>query len=66
MADLPSVHLGENSPEGVAFKLFSMLRKSDDEERKKDLDIYAECLVAVKNPGHRLSSTPTTPPKVWR
>ncbi len=57
MADAPVVHIGENSAEGVAFKLLLLVRTHDKEhrdDRKSILDTYAECLLAVKNPGARL------------
>ncbi len=52
MADTPVVHIGENSPEQVAYRLMidvanveGYLNKMD---RKKILDTYAECLDAVR------------------
>ena len=35
-----------------------MLRKADENERKKVLDVYADCLEAVKNPAQRLIASP--------
>ena len=57
------VHIGENSPEHVAYQLFrhvaaaegvalGQLRK-DAISRKWILDIYSECLHAVRNPNLR-------------
>jgi hypothetical protein len=47
MADQPVVHIGENSPEAIAYKLFHLLESADETNRKKALDIYAECLKLV-------------------
>jgi hypothetical protein len=64
MADAPVVYIGENSPERVAYLLFSMIanvekrtdsRDSDGDwktmDRKWILDTYTECIKAVR--GHR-------------
>ena len=64
MADVPVVHIGENSPEQVAYKLLIhvaaaegyMLRSGPSADGNKPsrqyiLDTYTECLVAVR--GHR-------------
>lgn len=58
MADEAVVHIGENSPEQVAYKLMIDLRSIENRypehqqaDRKWLLDTYAECLEAVK--GHR-------------
>ena len=56
MADAPVVHMGENSPEEVAYKLLSRVmtfekRDNTNLNRKDFLDAYAECLFAVR--GHR-------------
>ena len=61
MADAPVVHIGENSPEYVAYKLMVNIAATEgfhirlgpmaDREqptRKWILDTYAECLEAVK------------------
>lgn len=65
MADQATVHLGENSPEQVAFKLLELvaltegqLIKSSREngnkaDRKWILDTYAECILAVRSPHGR-------------
>jgi hypothetical protein len=37
-----SINDGSDSQEAVAFKLFYLLRKADDEDRKKALDAFAE------------------------
>jgi hypothetical protein len=50
MADAPVVHIGENSPEYVAFRLMSMIRGLEDHKpptRAAVLDLYAECREAV-------------------
>jgi hypothetical protein len=61
MADAtPVVHIGENSPEHVAYKLlssvafaegksvFGLFASKDPADRKWILDSYAECLEATK------------------
>lgn len=61
MADQTVVHMGENSPEHVAYTLFEhvarvegmVLVKGGVADRKWILDTYSECLIAVKNPGAR-------------
>jgi hypothetical protein len=61
VAEAAEVHLGENSPEGVAFKLLYEIAEAEgmqmrhaDGSKKPDrqwiLDIYAECIMAVKAP----------------
>ena len=53
MADAPEVHIGENSPYQVAYKLtreiFSLVEDKALSEitRKEYLDTYAQCLDAV-------------------
>jgi hypothetical protein len=60
----PVVHIGENSPEQIAYKLFDHIVRVERQDlypdrgeqgatRKWILDTYAECLLAVKAPGHR-------------
>jgi hypothetical protein len=53
MADDTVVHIGENSPEKVAFDLMVAVLNAERAERSRKtmLDTYAECLWAVK--GHR-------------
>lgn len=66
MADQTVVHLGENSPEHVAYVLFEqvaqvegkVLVKNGGPDRKWILDTYAECLLAVKNPLRRFPAQP--------
>ncbi len=65
MADQPIVHIGENSPEHVAYKLLqdvmhaenvtihSGSRERRQIDRKYLLDTYAECLLAVRAPYDR-------------
>jgi len=53
MADKPAVHIGENSPEWVAYKLMwdvLSTERDDVKRRTKEtyLDTYAECLHAVR------------------
>jgi hypothetical protein len=61
MADAPIVHIGENSPEQVAFKLLQTVafvekkrltsqNAGGDPDRKWILDTYAECIRAVREP----------------
>jgi hypothetical protein len=70
MADAPVVHIGENSPEQVAFKLMEIIANHEDKvlrgstsgptkkaDRKWILDTYAECLATVRNPGTHLKSS---------
>ncbi len=64
MADASVVHIGENSPEQVAYKLLVHIAATEDywlrqhpvrgekqPDRKWLLDTYAECLEATR--GHR-------------
>ena len=53
MADKPVVHIGENSPEWVAYKLMHDILMTEEKTpanatRKDILDTYAECLQAVR------------------
>jgi hypothetical protein len=65
MADLVDSH-GSPSAEEVAYKLMYVVAWAENKDldgwgkadRKWILDTYAECLLAVKNPGAR----PLTPP----
>ena len=58
MADEAVVHVGENSPEYVAYMLFekiiaaeaTQLRAAGGLNRRWILDTYAECLLMVKIP----------------
>jgi hypothetical protein len=56
MAD--TVHIGENSAEEVAFKLLRLIREYEGDSKKNDrnsiLNLYAECLNAVRNPHVRV------------
>jgi hypothetical protein len=67
MADAPIVHIGENSPEQVAYRLFRDIAHVEDKlldasernpqkvaDRKWILDTFAECLNAVRNPEYRV------------
>jgi hypothetical protein len=66
MAGEPVVHIGENSPEQVAYRLLEHvaaaegfhLRRSPSElklpDRKWLLETYAACINAVKNPEYHL------------
>lgn len=66
MADAPAIHLGENSPEHVAYRLLRTIASNESKtlesstvsgrataDRKWLLDTYAECLIAVKTPTSR-------------
>jgi hypothetical protein len=61
MAEQAVIHLGENSPEHVALKLYQeiadleadVLRQSGGRTRKWVLDTFAECLETVRNPEQR-------------
>ncbi len=66
MADaVPVVHIGENSPEEIAFKLLHLVGKAQQKgltsvipstDKTWILDTYAECLFAVR--GHRVIPKP--------
>lgn len=62
MAEQTVVHIGENSPEQVAFKLWQEIvqvevyNANKKPDRKWILDTYAECLTTVHAPTRRLSS----------
>jgi hypothetical protein len=66
MADEAVVHIGENSPEHVAYQLLRLVSiiegrpfdssSTNHADRKWLLDTYAECLNAVRNPGGRMTS----------
>lgn len=57
------VHLAENSPEQIAYRLMTLIAAVEDRElyshgknpadRTWILDTYSECLQAVKNPNRR-------------
>jgi hypothetical protein len=57
----PVVHIGENSPEQIAYKLLLLIASKEGklidecatENRKWLLDTYAECLRTVQNPSGR-------------
>lgn len=70
MADKTVVHMGENSPEEVAYKLLQDVMKVEDRatynhdkvtkaDRKYLLDTYAECLMSVSRPWDRDVMPPT-------
>jgi hypothetical protein len=50
MADNSVVHIGENSPEYVAYRLLKDIARVEDgsKDRKWILDTFAECLHAAK------------------
>ena len=62
MADQTVVHIGENSPEQVAFKLFEIIcnvekreffgHGKDPVDREYVLRTYAQCVQVTKLPGH--------------
>jgi len=50
------VHISENSPEYVTYLLMGVVNAAEDHpqrKRKEILDLYAECLVTVRNPSSR-------------
>jgi hypothetical protein len=56
MADAKTVHIGENSPEFVAYRLMKDIRAAGDRQAISAdafLDLYAECLSTVTNPHPR-------------
>jgi hypothetical protein len=56
MSESPVVHIGENSPEQVALKLYLMIDGAEDSPRRtrrEILDLYSECLYAVTHPNAR-------------
>ncbi len=65
MADAPAVHIGENTPEEIAYKLLHNVAAAEGKsfarsataksngDRKWILDTYAECLLAVRAPHQR-------------
>ncbi len=66
MSDTSVVHIGENSPEEVAFKLMKAIAAGESKslissmagpasaDRKWILDTYAECLNVVRDPRGRI------------
>ncbi len=58
MADTSVVHIGENSPEQVAYKLLHEIAAIENTTGRRDrkwwLDTYAECLLAVRSPSSRV------------
>jgi hypothetical protein len=65
MADAPVVHIGENSPEEVAYKLMLLIRSNDDKIKGKEkdgiLNLYAECLKVVQRPDLRVLASRAKP-----
>jgi hypothetical protein len=64
MADKPTIHIGENSPEYVAYKLMlDVIRAEGKDLRSKDeiLNLYAECLHTVNVPQLRAGRDKTNP-----
>jgi hypothetical protein len=59
MADEKAVRTAETSPEEVAYKLMGHIQHLEGQkggaikDRKSILDLYAECLLAVRNPTGR-------------
>ncbi len=64
MADQTTVHIGENSPENIAYKLYHDIVGIEGgvRDRKSLLDLYAECLVTVKSPRDRVAATKNNTP----
>jgi len=60
MADAPVVHIGENSPEFVAYRLMEKIfavEKGETRNRKTILNTYAACLLAIKDPYNQKDRT---------
>lgn len=58
------VHIGENSPEHVALKLYERVNAVENQAnntRERILDLYAECLLAVREPLDRLRDKSKSP-----
>jgi hypothetical protein len=54
--DAPAIHIGENSPEYVAYLLMFQVNSAEKPQtrtRKEILDLYAECLLTVRAPSDR-------------
>jgi hypothetical protein len=63
MAEKPIVHIGENSPEHIAYKLMldiNRVERRDPRSKDEVLNLYAECLETVRNPTHRATETRST------
>ena len=63
MVNQPAVHIGENSPEYVAFRLLERIAMVENRgfnaggaDRRWILDTYAECLLVVQNPSERFTT----------
>ena len=66
MADKPVVHIGENSPEHIAFLLMDRVNNAEDHPkrtRQQILDLYAECLHTVNMPHLRAGGRDKTLPR---
>lgn len=58
------VHIGENSPEYVAYQLMQLIFQAEEKhggrggglDRRTVIDTYAECLSAVRNPAGHLAA----------
>jgi hypothetical protein len=69
MADKPVVHIGENSPEHVAYRLMQNVFEAEAPQkpsRQLILDTYAECLLAVLHPQGRRPGKDKTPEAHYR
>ena len=56
MAEAPVVEKGGSSPEYIAYLLMKIINEAEDNpkrNRKQILDLYSECMVAVRNPVQR-------------
>ena len=57
MSDQTVIHMGENSPEHIAYRLMldvQNIEKTTKWGRKELLDLYAECIHTVRDPLTRL------------
>ena len=64
MAGAPVIHVGENSPEHIAYKLLQDVLSAESPQkwtRQLLLDLYAECLLlcagSFRNPRGKISNT---------
>jgi hypothetical protein len=63
MAEQTVVHIGENSPEEVALKLFDHINVVEDRKnrtREEILALYAECLLVIRDPHQARASNNRT------
>lgn len=64
MSDEIVVHIGENSPEKIAYIIMQDINNVENylkRTRAQILDLYAECIQAVRHPADRLGSSGESP-----